>query len=99
VRSTMLLTYNIQPQAQEAYMQFMINVFMPMAQSLGLDNAGVWHTAYGDYPARLLVFVAEESVMQNVLKDERWQNIEARLKEYTTDYTRRIVPYVPGFQF
>lgn len=99
MRLTMLLTYNILPELQEEYMQFMMNVFMPTMQNLGLENAGVWHTAYGDYPARLLVFIAEERVMQNALQDKRWQTLEARLKEYVTDYTRRVVPYEPGFQF
>lgn len=99
MRSTMLLTYNVQPEMQEEYMQFMMNVFIPTLQTLGLENAGIWHTAYGDYPARLIVFVAEEGVMRNALKDKRWENIEARLKECVTDYTRRVVPYEPGFQF
>ena len=32
----------------------------PTAQELGLTPSDVWHTAYGNYPARLLGFVAED---------------------------------------
>jgi hypothetical protein len=95
----MLLTYNIIPSAQDEYMQFMMNVFMPVMERLGLANAGVWHTAYGDYPMRLLVFVAETETLRAALEDTRWRNVEARLQQYVTDYARRIVPYQAGFQF
>jgi hypothetical protein len=56
----MLLTYNIVPLMQEEYKQFMMNVFIPALQRIGLENVGVWHTAYGNYPMRLLAFVADE---------------------------------------
>jgi hypothetical protein len=99
VRSKMLLTYNIVPHVQDEYMQFMMNVFMPVMERLGLENAGVWHTAYGNYPMRLLAFVAEEETLRAALADARWHNAEARLKQYVTDYTCRIVPDQSGFQF
>ena len=99
MRSKMLLTYNILPPAQEEYMHFMMNVFIPTLQRLSLENMGVWHTAYGDYPMRLLAFVADETEMRAARKDERWKQVEARLKQYVTDYACRIVPYEPGFQF
>ena len=99
MRSKILLTYNINPPAQEGYMQFMMNVFIPTLQRLGLENVGVWHTAYGNYPSRLLAFVADEKEMGAALDDDRWKQVETRLKQYVTDYARRIVPYEPGFQF
>lgn len=99
MRSKMLLTYNILPATQEEYMQFMMNVFIPLLQRLGLENVGVWHTAYGNYPLRLLAFVAEEKEMRAALADARWKNVETRLKQYVTDYACRVIPYEPGFQF
>ena len=99
MRSKMLLTYNIVPPMQEEYMQFMMNVFIPALQRIGLENVGVWHTAYGKYPMRLLAFVADEKEMQAALNDDRWKQVESRLKQYVSDYACRIVPYEPGFQF
>ena len=57
----MLLSYNITAERQETYMRFMLNEFIPTLQSIGLTNVGVWHTAWGNYPIRLLVFVSENS--------------------------------------
>ena len=80
-------------------MRFMINVFMPMMQSIGLTNAGVWHTAHGNYPIRLLVFIAEQVEMKRALESDVWGDMENKLKTFVQDYTCRIVPYQPGFQF
>ncbi len=99
MRQKMLLSYNILPQFQQEYMDFMMNTFVPTLQHLGLENQGVWHTAYGNYPMRLLVFVAEQQDMQAALASEEWRQLEARLKTFITDYTCRIVPFQPGFQF
>ncbi len=96
----MILTYNILPEHQEEYFNFMVNVFMPTLQRIGLTNAGVWHTAYGDYPARLSVFVADdEQTMEQALAGKTWKDAEAKLAKYVKDYTRRVIEFQPGFQF
>ena len=100
VRSKLLLTYNIRPEHQEEYLNFMVNVFVPSLQRMGLSNAGVWHTAYGDYPARLIVFVAEDKdTMEQALAGKTWKDLEAKLERYVADYSRNVAPFQPGFQF
>jgi len=95
----MLLAYNVLPQHQDEYMQFMMQLFVPTLQRIGLENEGVWHTAWGDYPIRLLAFVAEERDMREAIKTDEWNQLESRLKGYVSDYSCRIVPYQAGFQF
>lgn len=98
--SKLLLTYNILLQRQEAYLRFIVDEFIPTLQTLGLTNNGVWHTAYGDYPVRLLVFVSETpEAMQRALESETWNDMEKKLKTFVVDYGRRVVPNEPFFQF
>ena len=99
MRQKMLLSYNIMPQHQEEYMQFAVQTFVPTLQRIGLENQGVWHTAWGDYPMRLIVFVAEADDMRDAVTSDTWEHMESQLKQYVTDYSRRIVPFQPGFQF
>ena len=100
MRSKLLMTYNILPEHQEEYLNFMVNVFVPSLQRLGLANAGVWHTAYGNYPSRLMVFVAEDKdTMTQARASKTWKDLEQKLEMYVTDYSRNIVPFQPGFQF
>ena len=98
-RLKLLLSYNIVPQHQEEYMQFAVQVFVPTLQRIGLENQGVWHTAWGDYPNRLIVFVGEAQDVREAMASDTWEQMESRLKEFVSDYTRRIVPFQPGFQF
>jgi hypothetical protein len=96
----MLLTYNIPPDRQETYMRFVLQDFIPTLQSIGLANVGVWHTAWGKYPLRLLVFVSEsETAMTRATESEVFEQMEEKLKGFVSDYSRRIVPFSPGFQF
>jgi len=80
-------------------MRFMVNVFMPMMQSMGLESSGVWHTAYGNYPMRLLSFVADTDTLQRALASDTWTDMEGKLKSFIQDYTVRLVPDRAGFQF
>ncbi len=96
----LLLSYNIIPQYQQEYMNFVITEMIPALENMGVKNAGVWHTAYGDYPVRLLVFVSDDATaMQHALATSTWESMEKRLKGYTTDYTRRLVPNDSRFRF
>lgn len=100
MRLKLLLTYNVIPEHQEEYMNFMVNALVPTVQQMGLTSAGVWHTVYGDYPARLIVFVADDQdMMDRLLEGKTWHDLESRLEGYVTDYKRRVVAFQPGFQF
>lgn len=100
VGNKLLLTYNILLHQQEAYLRFVVDEFIPTLQSLGLTNQGVWHTAYGNYPIRLLVFVSETpEAMQKALASETWNEMEKKLQTFVADYSRRVVPNEPYFQF
>ncbi len=95
-----LLSYDIIPETQESYYQFMLGELVPTVQKMGLGMAEAWHTAVGDYPLRLVAFVGEtrESV-DSVPESEQWEDLESRLQQYVTNYTRRIVPFRNRFQF
>lgn len=91
-RVKLLLTYDIRPGRVERYYQFMLGEFVPGAQALGLQMSGAWHTAYGNYPARLVEFVAADADQVNeTLATPEWERLENELSGYVTQYTRKIV--------
>ena len=95
-----IMTYDIVPETQETYYQFMLGELVPAVQNLGLGMAEAWHTAVGNYPIRLVAFVGEtrESV-DKVIESEQWEELETRLQQYVTNYKRRVVPFRNRFQF
>ena len=59
-RYKLILTYDVQQDMQDTYLQFMLGELVPAVQSLGLQMTGAWHTAYGQYPIRLIEFIGED---------------------------------------
>lgn len=96
----LLIAYNVKPTQEEVYYRFMMGEFLPKAQSMGLVMVEGWHTAWGNYPQRLIGLVAEsQTALQQILDGEQWREIEAKLKQHVTDYQRQAVRYRSGFQF
>ena len=91
-RVKLILTYDILPETQDLYYQFMLGEMVPAAQALGLLMNGAWHTAYGAYPVRLVEFIADDfQSLKSALDDPHWDQLETRLLEYVTGYRRKIV--------
>ena len=91
-RFKLILTYDIQPEVQDTYFQFMLGELVPAAQSLGLQMGGAWHTAYGQYPIRLVEFIAPDyDRLTTALESGQWRALENRLMEYVFNYKRKTV--------
>lgn len=98
-RVKMLISYDVVPELQQAYYEFVLGEMIPSAQSMGLVLNEAWHTAYGHYPIRLNGFVAKDrAALDRILASAEWQQLESKLKRFVTDFTRKIVPYREGFQ-
>lgn len=96
----LLLEYDIPDQAQETYYRFVTGEFVPQVNRIGLELAEVWETVYGDYPSRLVVFVAPDANACNeALRSEKFQRLEKKLLRFVKNYSKRIVPYKGQFQF
>lgn len=95
-----LLSYNIRPGHENAYRRFVMEELLPKAQELGLMPTDAWHTAYGNYPNRLLGFVVDDAnTARSVLQGQEWQALVHRLEGYCGTLTQRLVPFRGGFQW
>ena len=91
-RYKLILTYDISPDVQDSYFQFMLGELVPAVQSLGLHMNGAWHTAYGRYPKRLVEFIADDQEAVEALLDAPlWDDMERRLRGYVTNYNKKVV--------
>ena len=96
----LLLVYDIKPHREAEYYRYVLGEFLPTLQNMGLIMIEGWHTAYGDYPMRLIAFRAEdESIMQKVMRSEEWRSSRERLLKLVRDYEERIVTARTPFQF
>ena len=96
----LLLVYDIKPHREAEYYRYVLGEFLPTLQNMGLIMVEGWHTAYGDYPMRLIAFRAQdEMVMQKVMRSDEWKAARDRLLKLVRDYEQRIVVARNPFQF
>lgn len=96
----LLLSYNIAPDTAQAYYEFLLSRYIPVMQTLGLEISEAWHTAYGDYPNRLVGFVCKDrETIVAMLDDEQWDSLNEQLLEYVSNFSYKVMPHKLGFQF
>ena len=91
-RYKLILTYDVQQDMQDTYLQFMLGELVPAVQSLGLQMTGAWHTAYGQYPIRLIEFIGEDqAAIEAVLETPLWNKMETRLLGFVANYSKKTL--------
>jgi len=99
-RVKLLLSYNIAPETQQEYYEFILREFIPKLQEMGVAMTEAWHTAYGNYPLRMAGFVAPDvETMTDLLRSDEWKKLEQQFNQLVTNLQLKVVPYKEGFQF
>jgi len=96
----LLLAYNIRPNREAEYYRYVLGEFLPTLQNMDLIMVEGWHTAYGDYPMRLIALRAEsEQNLRTVMQSDEWRAAKEKLLKFVRDYEERVVPAKKVFQF
>jgi hypothetical protein len=96
----LLMTWDIAPEHEQEYFEFVIGEFIPGTQRLGLEPAEAWATMYGEYPQIMVAMLAPDVTnAQRMLNSEEWIKLRDQLFNFVKNYTYKIVPAKGGFQF
>ncbi len=94
-----ILRWDIQSGVESEYFEFMVSEFIPSLKRLGINDPGVWYTAYGDAEQILVSGVTEtEEHMRFVLRSNDWARLKDRLEELVNNFSQRVLPATGGFQ-
>lgn len=95
----LLISYNIETDSMDRYYQFVLGQYIPAMQMMGLEMSEAWHTAYGDYPDRLVGFVAhDEQAMKDLMYSDLWPQMNEQLQEFVGEFRYKVIAYQEGFQ-
>ena len=95
----LLMTWDIKPDREAEYMDFVMREFGPGMIQAGLQPTDAWYTMYGQGPQVLAGGVTETlERMYEVLSGPEWRELEAKLVTLVSNYRRRIVEATGGFQ-
>jgi len=95
-----LMTWDISPEREQEYFEFVVGEFVPGVQRMGLQPIDAWATIYGDHPQIQVGLMAEDaSTARRALNSPEWIRISDQLLTFVRNYSHKIVPARGGFQF
>ncbi len=95
-----LMTWDISPEHEREYFEFVIGEFIPGVQRLGFQTSEAWVTIYGSYPQIQVGMLAPDSTaVRRMMNSADWQNLYEQLSTYVTNFAYKVVPAKGGFQF
>ena len=95
-----LMTWDISPEHEQEYFEFVIGEWIPGIQRLGLETVEAWATIYGNYPQIQVAMLAPDLPdAQRVLNSTDWTALRSKLFNYVRNYNFKVVDARSGFQF
>ena len=96
----LIMTWDIIPEREQEYFEFVVREFIPGVQRLGFLVEDAWATVYGNQP-QIQVGAAYDSYQgaKKLLQTSEWISLQNKLFDYVKNYQQKLVPTHPGFQF
>ncbi len=94
-----LMTWDILPDHEQDYFEFVVRDFIPGIQRLGMEPSDAWFTMYGNQP-QILVSAQMMGVneLEGVIKSAEWKGLTSSLLDYVENFDYKIVQARAGFQ-
>ena len=95
----LLMTWEILPNREQEYFEFMISDFIPEIKGLGISPVDVWYTMYGDQPQIMIAAKTQSQAALNVaMASKEWQRLIENLMQFVDKFSYKVVPARTGFQ-
>jgi hypothetical protein len=96
----LMMTWDIVPEQEQAYYEFVLGEFIPGVQRLGFQPVEAWATIYGNYPQIQVGILADDlQGVQQILHSDGWKHLVDKLFTLVKNFSYKVVPARNGFQF
>jgi hypothetical protein len=96
----LIMTWDIAPQHEQEYFEFVVREFLPGVQHMGFDLSDAWATVYGNQPQIMVgAVLPSKSRAEELMNSDDWKQLNNKLQNYVMNYTQKIVDARGGFQF
>ncbi len=95
----LIMTWDIIPGQEQAYIDFNNRVFVRRLMELGLQPMDSWYTITGQAPQIMAGWVHEDpEVIRRAVTSETWAELQEDLRHYITNFSFKIAPVTGMFQ-
>ena len=96
----LLMSWDIAPEHEQEYFEFVIGEWIPGIQRMGLEPTEAWATIYGEYPQIQVALLAPDlPEAVRVLNSMDWTRLRDQLFTFVKNFSYKVVPAKGGFQF
>lgn len=96
----LIMTWDINPEHEQEYFEFVVREFLPKVQKLGFQLSDAWVTVYGKQPQIMVgAILPTTNQILRIIDSEQWDSLINRLLDYVTNFESKVVPATGGFQF
>ncbi|MCA9920131.1 MAG: hypothetical protein KC445_19370 [Anaerolineales bacterium] len=95
----LLMRWDVRPETESEYFEFLVHEFIPGLNKLGIDDIQVWYTQYGECEQKLASGIANTTEkMQAALDSPNWGQLNDKLQSYVENFSQKVIPATGGFQ-
>ncbi|NTV36016.1 MAG: hypothetical protein HGA53_03595 [Anaerolineaceae bacterium] len=96
----LIMTWDISPNHEQEYFEFVVRDFIPGVQRLGFELSDAWATVFGEQPQILVgATLPSPAKARQILRSAEWKNLHGQLQDYVVNYSEKVVEARGGFQF
>jgi hypothetical protein len=94
-----ILTWDITPEHEQEYFEFVIRDYIPGIQRLGCELTDAWATVFGARPQiTVSILMPNAKKARQLLNSEDWTALTNRLRDYIQNYALKVVYAGSGLQ-
>lgn len=96
----LLLSWDILPNQDREYFEFMVGEFTPKLTALGLEPIQAWLTTYGKDSPQIIIEAKTDDIetMRKILKSSQWDSLKEKLANYVVNYKQKVIRGRPFLQ-
>jgi hypothetical protein len=94
-----IMTWDILPNKEQEYFEFVVSEFIPKIKRLGISPVDAWYTMYGDSPQIMVTArTKNEASLDVALSSSDWQRLIDDLLTFVDHFSYKVIPSRSGFQ-
>jgi hypothetical protein len=95
----LLMTWDILPNREQEYFEFVISDFIPEIKGLGISPVDLWYTLYGDQPQIMVAAKTQSQAALNLaMASKEWQRLIEDLLQFVGNFSYKVISAREGFQ-
>jgi hypothetical protein len=96
----LIMSWDIAPEHEQEYFEFVVREFIPNIQKLGFTLSDAWATVYGEQPQILVgAVLSDREAARRMLRSDEFLSLKTKLLDFVTNYSQKVVTANNGFQF